>query len=31
MIHVLFVIAVEEAELLLAVGGVIGGVQVKAR
>ena len=28
MIHVLFVIAVEEAELLLAVGGVIGGVHV---
>jgi hypothetical protein len=31
MIHVLFVIAVEEAELLLPVGGVVGGVQVKAR
>lgn len=29
MIHVLFVISVEEAELLLAVGGVIGSVHVE--
>jgi hypothetical protein len=29
MIHVLFVITVEEAELLFAMGGVIGGVHVQ--